>query len=184
MGTNGSLAIVLWRNYQVDGKNANVVEEGRMEFDLYHLMCEALKEAQKGFDSGEVPVGAVLAGQEGRILARAHNQPIALNDPTAHAEILAMREAGALFGNYRLNNTLLVVTVEPCLMCMGAAIHARIPRLVFGTADPKAGAAGSVYNLAADERLNHRVEVVSGVMGEECRSLMQEFFRICRGRSG
>ena len=124
-------------------------------------------------------MGAVLADPEGQIVAKAYNQPIALGDPTAHAEILAIRKAGVFFRNYRLNN-ILVVTLEPCFMCMGAAIHARIARLVFGTVDPKAGAAGSLYNLAADKRLNHRIEVVSGIMEEECRTLIQDFFRVRR----
>lgn len=148
-----------------------------MPLDLFHLMKQALSEAQKGSSMGEVPVGAVLASPEGQIVAKAYNQPIALGDPTAHAEILAIRKAGLFFRNYRLNNTTLVVTLEPCLMCMGAAINARIARLVFGTVDPKAGAAVSLYNLAEDKRLNHRIEVVSGIMEEECRSLIQDFFR-------
>ena len=151
-----------------------------MPLDLFHLMKQALSEAQKGSSMGEVPVGAVLASPEGQIVAKAYNQPIALGDPTAHAEILAIRKAGLFFRNYRLNNTTLVVTLEPCLMCMGAAINARIARLVFGTVDPKAGAAVSLYNLAEDKRLNHRIEVVSGIMEEECRSLIQDFFRVRR----
>ncbi len=148
-----------------------------MPLDLFHLMKQALSEAEKGSSMGEVPVGAVLASPEGQIVAKAYNQPIVLGDPTAHAEILAIRKAGLFFRNYRLNNTTLVVTLEPCLMCMGAAINARIARLVFGTVDPKAGAAVSLYNLAEDKRLNHRIEVVSGIMEEECRSLIQDFFR-------
>jgi tRNA(adenine34) deaminase len=148
-----------------------------VEVDLYHLMRQALEEAEKGLSVGEVPVGAVLAGPDGQIVARAHNQPITLQDPTAHAEILAIRKAGLFFENYRLNNTLLVVTIEPCLMCMGAVINARIARLVFGTPDPKAGAAGSLYNLAADRRLNHGIEVIPGIMEEECRELIGGFFR-------
>ncbi len=148
-----------------------------MPLDLFHLMKQALSEAEKGSSMGEVPVGAVLASPEGQIVAKAYNQPIALGDPTAHAEILAIRKAGLFFRNYRLNNTTLVVTLEPCLMCMGAAINARIARLVFGTVDQKAGAAVSLYNLAEDKRLNHRIEVVSGIMEEECRSLIQDFFR-------
>ena len=143
-------------------------------------MKQALSEAEKGSSMGEVPVGAVLASPEGQIVAKAYNQPITLGDPTAHAEILAIRKAGLFFRNYRLNNTTLVVTLEPCLMCMGAAINARIARLVFGTVDPKAGAAVSLYNLAGDKRLNHRIEVVSGIMEEECRSLIQDFFRVRR----
>ena len=151
-----------------------------MPLDLFHLMKQALSEAEKGSSMGEVPVGAVLASPEGQIVAKAYNQPITLGDPTAHAEILAIRKAGLFFRNYRLNNITLVVTLEPCLMCMGAAINARIARLVFGTVDPKAGAAVSLYNLAGDKRLNHRIEVVSGIMEEECRSLIQDFFRIRR----
>ena len=151
-----------------------------MPLDLFHLMKQALSEAEKGSFMGEVPVGAVLASPEGQIVAKAYNQPIALGDPTAHAEILAIRKAGLFFRNYRLNNTTLVVTLEPCLMCMGAAINARIARLVFGTVDPKAGAAVSLYNLAEDKRLNHRIEVVSGIMEEECRSVIQDFFRVRR----
>jgi tRNA(adenine34) deaminase len=151
-----------------------------MPLDLFHLMKQALSEAEKGSSAGEVPVGAVLASPEGQIVAKAYNQPIALGDPTAHAEILAIRKAGLFFRNYRLNDTTLVVTLEPCLMCMGAAINARIARLVFGTVDPKAGAAVSLYNLAEDKRLNHKIEVVSGIMEEECRSLIQNFFRVRR----
>lgn len=154
-----------------------------MHPDLYHLMKEALKEAEEGLTKGEVPVGAVLADLDGRIVAKAHNQPIALHDPTAHAEILALRKAGLILKNYRLSNTILVVTVEPCLMCMAAAINARISRLAFGTSDPKGGAAGSLYNLASDKRLNHRIEIASGIMEEECRMLMQEFFRIRRKKA-
>ncbi|MEA2039937.1 MAG: tRNA adenosine(34) deaminase TadA, partial [Thermodesulfobacteriota bacterium] len=150
--------------------------------DPYYLMRQALAEAEKAFLKGEVPVGAVLAGPEGQIIAKAHNQPIGLNDPTAHAEILAMREVGLILKNYRLNNAILVVTIEPCLMCMGAAVNARIARLIFGALDPKAGAAGSLYNLAADIRLNHEINVMSGIMEEECRALMQEFFRARRGK--
>jgi len=144
-------------------------------------MTQAVAEAEAGLKEGEVPVGAVLVDANGRILARAHNRPIALNDPTAHAEILALRKAGAALGNYRLNDCVLVVTIEPCVMCMGAAIHARIARLVFGTFDPKTGAAGSLYDLGCDNRLNHRVEVISGIMEEACQDLMRRFFRARRG---
>ena len=154
-----------------------------MQVDLYQLMEQALKEAEKAFSMGEVPVGAVLATQDGRIVAKAHNQPITLSDPAAHAEILVLRKAGAFYQNYRLNDSLLVATIEPCLMCMGAALNARVARLVFGAFDPKAGAAGSIYNLAADSRLNHRIEVISGIMEKECRALMQSFFRSRRGKT-
>lgn len=140
-------------------------------------MQEALSEAEKGLVAGEVPVGAVLADPDGQIVARAHNQPITLQDPTAHAEILVMRKAGLFFENYRLNNTLLVVTIEPCLMCMGAAVNARIARLAFGAPDPKGGAAGSLYNLASDKRLNHEIEVIPGIMEQDCRELIGGFFQ-------
>ncbi len=152
-----------------------------MQCDPYYLMRQALAEAEKAFLEGEVPVGAVLADLEGQIIAKAHNQPIGLNDPTAHAEILAMRAAGLILKNYRLNNAILVVTLEPCLMCMGAAVNARIARLIFGAFDPKAGAAGSLYNLAADRQLNHEIDVMTGIMEAECRALMQAFFRVRRG---
>jgi len=153
-----------------------------MHLDLYHLMGRALKEAEKASLSGEVPVGAIIVNQEGEIVASAHNQPIALNDPTAHAEILAIRKASLTCRNYRLNNTVLVVTIEPCIMCMGAVVNARVPKLVYGADDPKGGAAGSLYDLAIDGRLNHRIEVISGIRDEECRVLMQDFFRIRRAR--
>ncbi len=151
-----------------------------MSYDLYHLMAQALEEARKGYSEGEVPVGAVVASSDGTIMGRAYNRPVALHDPSAHAEILAMRKAGSELGNYRLLNTLLVVTIEPCVMCMGAALNARVGLLAFGARDLKAGAAGSVYNLAADNRLNHRLEVVPGIMEDECRTLLQDFFRARR----
>jgi tRNA(adenine34) deaminase len=113
-------------------------------------------------------------------VARGYNQPIRLNDPTAHAEILALREGALVCGNYRMPETILVVTIEPCLMCMGAIMIARVGHLVFGAPDPKGGAAGSIYNIAADERLNHRIKVTSGVLEDDCRSLMQDFFRVRR----
>ena len=148
--------------------------------DFSPFMKEALLEAAKGFDEGEVPVGAVVFDPAGSIVARAHNQPISLNDPCGHAEILVLRQAGIFYKNYRVEETTLVVTIEPCLMCIGAAVHARVARLVFGAPDPKAGAVGSLYNVPADLRLNHRMEVVSGVLAEECRELMQKFFRMRR----
>ncbi|MEW6667189.1 MAG: tRNA adenosine(34) deaminase TadA [Thermodesulfobacteriota bacterium] len=153
-----------------------------MDADFRHLMREALQEAEKAFHEGEVPVGAVLSDEGGEIVARAHNMPIFLCDPTAHAEILALRFAASHLGNYRLTKSTLVVTIEPCLMCMAAALNARISRLVFGAADPKAGAAGSLYHLGEDGRLNHRIEVVSGVLEEECSRLMQAFFRNRRSK--
>jgi tRNA(adenine34) deaminase len=137
----------------------------------------ALQEAKKAEQIGEVPVGAIIVSEIGEILAAAHNQTIKRVDPTAHAEILALRKAALETNNYRLLNTTLYVTVEPCIMCMGAIVHARISRLVFGAADPKWGAAGSLYNCAEDDRLNHRIEIIAGVRAKDCRMLMQDFFR-------
>ena len=150
--------------------------------DFSPFMKEALQEAKKGFDEGEVPVGAVIVDPAGAIVARAHNQPISLNDPCAHAEILALRQAGIFYRNYRIEGATLVVTIEPCLMCIGAAMHARVVRLIFGALDPKSGAAGSLYNVPEDLRLNHRIEVVPGVLAEECRKVLQDFFRVRRDK--
>jgi tRNA(adenine34) deaminase len=140
-------------------------------------MYMALEEARRAGRIDEVPVGAVLVSASGDILAAAHNRTIAEQDPTAHAEILALRAAAGKLRNYRLLNTTLYVTVEPCGMCAGALVHARVERLVFGAPDPKWGACGSLCNLAADPRLNHQLEVISGICAEECRELMQAFFR-------
>ncbi len=150
--------------------------------DFSPFMKEALQEAAKGFDEGEVPVGAVVVDQAGSVVARAHNQPISLNDPSAHAEILALRQAGFFYKNYRIEGATLVVTIEPCLMCIGAAVHARVARLVFGAFDPKSGAAGSLYNVPEDLRLNHRIEVVPGVLVDECRKLLLDFFQMRRDK--
>lgn len=144
------------------------------------FMDEALKEARRALAAGEVPVGAVLVGEGGEVLARAHNFPITLSDPTAHAEILALRQAAERGGNYRLPGTTLYVTMEPCLMCVGAMLQARLKRLVFGAPDPKAGACVSLYRIPEDERLNHRFLVTGGVREAECRVLLQEFFRARR----
>jgi tRNA(adenine34) deaminase len=140
----------------------------------------ALVEARRAADAGEVPIGAVVV-LDGRVIARAHNAPITLRDPTAHAEVLALRAAARETGNYRLERTIVYTTVEPCLMCCGALVHARVARLVYGAADPKAGAAASLYRILDDGRLNHRVEVTAGVRAEECAALLTEFFRARRG---
>jgi len=145
-----------------------------------HFMRQALLEAQQAARQDEVPVGAVLVAQDGTVLAKAHNRTIALCDPTAHAEILALRAASRALGNYRLPNTTLYVTIEPCIMCMGALVHARVARIVFGAKDPKWGGAGSRYNLAADTGLNHAIEVQGGLLENECRELIQDFFRAKR----
>jgi tRNA(adenine34) deaminase len=143
-------------------------------------MKMALEEARRAHQIDEVPVGAVLVAESGRLLATTHNRTIANADPTAHAEILALRKAAAELKNYRLLNTTLYVTIEPCLMCMGAVVHARVTRVVYGAPDPKWGAAGSLYHFALDLRLNHRPEVVAGVCEVECREIMQRFFRLKR----
>jgi tRNA(adenine34) deaminase len=142
--------------------------------DLNH-MAIALAEARAGAAEGEVPVGAV-AVLGGRVVGRGHNRPIALSDPTAHAEMIALRAAADVMRSYRLEGLALYVTLEPCVMCIGAALNARIARLVFGARDEKSGAAGSVYDIGRDGRLNHRIEVVAGVMEAECAQLLREFF--------
>jgi len=146
-------------------------------FDHSLYMDLAIEQAHKAQQAGEVPVGAVLLAADGRILARAYNRSIGLHDPTAHAEMLAIRRAAAQLRNYRLLSTTLYVTIEPCVMCMGAVIHARIGTVVFGTHDPKWGAAGSLYHFAADHRLNHQPAVVGGVRADQCRALIQNFFQ-------
>jgi tRNA(adenine34) deaminase len=140
-----------------------------------HFMARALELARRAAEVGEVPVGAVLV-RGGEIIAEGSNQPIGLNDPTAHAEILALRGAGKALDNYRLLETTLYVTLEPCAMCAGAMIHARVKRLVYGPADPRTGAAGSVFNIVDHDVLNHRMEVTSGVCAEEAGALLKEFF--------
>ena len=145
------------------------------------FMDLALAEAKKAEASGEVPVGAVIV-VDGVVIAKSFNRPLSLNDPTAHAEIGALRDACREQRNYRLSNATMYSTVEPCMMCAGAMIHARLARLVFGTPDPKAGSAGSIYNVLTDPRLNHRVEVISGIREDECASLLLDFFQ--RRRSG
>jgi tRNA(adenine34) deaminase len=141
-----------------------------------HYMQEALALAQAAGRANEVPVGAVLVA-DGEIIGRGSNAPIATNDPTAHAEIQAIRLAAAAVGNYRLVDTTLYVTLEPCPMCAGAMVHARVGRLVYGCADPRSGSAGSVYDLVRSEQLNHRLEVTAGVLEDDCRELLQGFFR-------
>jgi tRNA(adenine34) deaminase len=143
----------------------------------WKYMQLALQEAEKGGQEGEVPVGAVLVAGSGKILAKAHNQTIWRTDPCAHAEVLAMRAGARAIGNYRLLDTTLYVTIEPCLMCMGALIHARVAGLFFGAPDPRWGGAGSLYDFSSDGRLNHRVEVIGGIGQDEARQLMQDFFR-------
>jgi tRNA(adenine34) deaminase len=144
------------------------------------FMWQAIIEAQQAAREDEVPVGAILISQNGTVLARTHNQTITLCDPTAHAEILAIRSVAESLGNFRLLNTTLYVTIEPCIMCMGALLHARVSKIIYGAKDPKWGAAGSCYNLSADPRLNHVIDVEGGVLEKECRALIQTFFRAKR----
>ena len=139
-------------------------------------MRMAWREAKRGAREGEVPVGAVLV-REGRVLARAHNSPLRLHDPSAHAEILALRRAARKLANYRLEGCDLYVTIEPCAMCAGALVHARLRRLVFGAREPTAGACGSALRVLNHRKLNHRVEVTRGVLAAECAGVIQEFFR-------
>jgi tRNA(adenine34) deaminase len=153
-----------------------------MTKDDIKFMKLAIKEAKKAGQKDEVPVGAVLVSESGDILSSSHNQVITFADPTAHAEISALREAAIKTLNYRLLNTTLYVTIEPCVMCMGAIVHARVARVVFGASDLKWGAAGSLYNFAEDTRLNHQPEIIPGVCRNECRELILEFFRSKRSR--
>ena len=137
----------------------------------------AIAEARLAEAAGEVPVGAIVVGPDGNIMARGGNQVLRTFDPTAHAEIVALRGAGVALGNYRLLGCTLYTTLEPCSMCAGAILHARIARLVFAAPDPKAGACGSVLNVMNHPQLNHRVEVSSGLMADECGAMLTQFFR-------
>ena|SRR5687767_4187623 len=139
-------------------------------------MQAALDEARRGLSAGEVPIGAVLV-MDGRIVARAFNQPIGASDPTAHAEVLVLREAARLAGNYRLTGATVYVTLEPCLMCVGALVHARVREVVYGAAEPKTGALISTIRALESPGLNHRFTVTPGVLEGPCRELVQEFFR-------
>ena len=144
-----------------------------------YFMAAALREAAKAAEAGEVPIGAVIAHGQ-RIIAKAHNQRESLRDPTAHAEIIALTQAAAFFDNWRLLDTTLYVTLEPCPMCAGAIVLARVKRLVFGADDPKAGACGTLYDIVRDARLNHQVEVTGGLCADECAAVLQQFFQARR----
>jgi len=143
---------------------------------LEGYMREALNLAGRAEQLGEVPVGALVV-REGQILGRGHNQPVGSGDPTAHAEIVALREAARTVGNYRLPGAQLFVTLEPCLMCAGACLHARIQTLVFGARDPKTGAVRSLLQVLDDPRHNHRIDIVEGILGEDCSRKVSDFFR-------
>ena len=140
----------------------------------------ALAEAKKAEAAGEVPIGAIVVSSD-IVIGRGFNQPISSRDPTAHAEMIALREAARYQQNYRLTAATMYCTVEPCMMCAGAMVHSRITRLVIGTMDPKAGSAGSIYNVLTDPRLNHRVDVITGIREDECAALLREFFAKRRG---
>ncbi|MGD9842068.1 MAG: tRNA adenosine(34) deaminase TadA [Steroidobacteraceae bacterium] len=142
-------------------------------------MSRAIELARLAEAAGEVPVGAVLV-KDNQIIAEGWNQPIVMHDPSAHAELLAMRAAAKSLGNYRLTDTTLYVTLEPCAMCAGAMVHARVRRLVYAATDPRAGAAGTIFNIVQHEALNHRVEVTSGVLADECAEVLRNFFRMRR----
>jgi tRNA(adenine34) deaminase len=151
--------------------------------DPSSLMLEALSLAREAASCDEVPVGAIVVDAAGAIIGRGYNQPISRRDPTAHAEIVALRDAASRLGNYRLPGCTLYVTLEPCMMCAGAIMHARIAKVVFGARDPKTGACGSVVDLFAEHRLNHHAEVVGGVLAEECGALLSGFFAARRNRT-
>ena len=141
----------------------------------------ALEEARRAAEAGDVPVGAVVLGPDGAVLGRGRNEREVRRDPTAHAEVLALQAAAAAVGEWRLPGTTLVATLEPCPMCAGAVVGARVSRVVFGASDPKGGACGTLYNLCADPRLNHEAEVVAGVRAGECAEVLTAFFRARRG---
>ena len=146
------------------------------ETQIHELfMRQAMQEALAAYEKDEVPVGAVIV-HDGRIIARAHNQRELLKDPTAHAEMIAITQAAAALDNWRLTGATIYVTLEPCAMCAGAMVLARLDRLVYGAADPKAGACGTLYNLVQDSRLNHRLEVTPGILAEECAQTLRRFF--------
>jgi tRNA(adenine34) deaminase len=156
-----------------------VAEEIEADSHVDELMTAALEQAALARDAGEVPVGAVIA-IDGEIVGRGFNQPISSHDPTAHAEIVAIRDGARRLGNYRLTGATLCVTIEPCLMCVGALVHARIGRLIYGATEPKSGAIVSTVRGGELPGHNHRFEIVAGVRDDECRALMQEFFKARR----
>jgi tRNA(adenine34) deaminase len=143
------------------------------------FMRAALLEAVRAYESGEVPVGAIVV-KDGRVIGKGHNQRETLHDPTAHAEMLALTAAAEELGQWRLDDCDLYVTLEPCPMCAGAIVNSRVRRVVYGAADPKAGACGTLYNVVQDTRLNHRAELTAGVMADDCAEILKSFFRECR----
>lgn len=164
-----------------------MADTSQFELPHEHYMRQALREAEAAAVEDEVPIGCVIvrhdpAGGDDRVIGAAHNQREQLRDPTAHAEMLAITQAAQVLNNWRLEHCTLYVTLEPCPMCAGAIVLSRIPRVVFGAADPKAGAATTLYRLLDDARLNHRAEVVAGVLAEPCGRILSEFFARCRAK--
>lgn len=151
-----------------------------MDLDHPYFMELALDQARAAQGMDEVPVGAVVVDSQGVVIASAHNETVVRSDPSAHAEMLALRRAASRIQNYRLLGTSLYATVEPCVMCMGAIIHARVKRVVFGAPDPKWGAVGSIYDFSKDARFNHQPEIISDVCADQCRRLMRDFFALKR----
>ncbi len=154
--------------------------ESLMDDEYY--MTLAIEQAKRAEKLDEVPVGAVIIDASGNLISVGHNRPITSCDPTGHAEMVAIRSAAEKLGNYRLGNTRLYVTIEPCIMCMGAIIHARMAKVIYGASDPKWGAAGSLYDFSSDTRLNHNLEIVSGVCLNETREMIKSFFRKKRSK--
>ncbi len=152
-----------------------------MKTDIDYMKF-AIIEAEKAASNNEIPVGAIIINETGDIIARGHNKVITLNDPTAHAEIIALRMAAQNLKNYRLINTSIYVTLEPCIMCMSAIIHARVKRLVFGAKDPKWGGAGSLYDFTSDNRLNHQIETYGGILNKEASYIIKNFFKNKRSK--
>jgi tRNA(adenine34) deaminase len=164
------------RRYRLRSLEPDVANDQRLPTNDELFMEEALRAAQRALEAGEVPVGAVIVC-DGRVIANGWNRNLTVNDPTAHAEVVALREAGAVVGNHRLGDCELFVTIEPCAMCAGALMHARIKRLVYGADDPKAGAIHSVMQVLNHPKLNHHMEVKGGILGGRCAELVQSFFR-------
>lgn len=156
----------------MDEQHNNLEQQSLDEF----WMQRALQLAQRAEAEGEVPVGALMVREE-QVIGEGWNQPISANDPTCHAEIMTLRAAASHINNYRLLNTTLYVTLEPCSMCAGAIIHSRVKRVVYGASDPKGGAAGSVFDILGTEKLNHKVEITSGILADECGELLKSFFK-------
>jgi tRNA(adenine34) deaminase len=164
------------RRYRLSSPELDVANDQRLPTNDERFMEEALRAAQRALEAGEVPVGAVIVC-DGRVIANGWNRNLTYKDPTAHAEVVALREAGAVVGDHRLGDCELFATIEPCAMCAGAVIHARIKRLVYGADDPKAGAVHSVMQVLNHPKLNHRMEVKGGVLAGRCAELVQSFFR-------